>query len=237
MSDRHIKRDSLTGFNRTRLRGTLRVAMGVKSNADMFASKGDTWDTTPQEKRRDALERNKLERVLATAHKEDETPYKPAPSRDPDNPVYKVVSPLAGPPTMKQQREIIAFVRDKLADDGLPMPVLVNKQRLAQEKRKERAPMSCRSSSRNALTAALAKANQLAQLDKQLRANETVKAKYSGKYRAYKHFTQIIEPLKADEYEQIMEQGQAYTIALLTYVFSVRSMKLSHVGQNKKETV
>lgn len=156
----HTKRDSLTGINRSRLRGTLRVSMGVKSNADIFASKGDPWETTPTQERQDRVRQAKLEQHLRQAK--------------------------------LTERQFIGYLKDKLADDGLPTPVSVDKQQLAREKRKERAPMSCRSPSRNALAAALAKANRLAVLDKQLRENETVNATLSKYYKNHGHFTLIV---------------------------------------------
>jgi hypothetical protein len=169
--------------------------MGVKSNADIFASAGNPWETTALEARREAVERAKLECVLRTAHKPDEHPKRPAKVSDPDKPQFSVVTPVIGVPTMRQQREVIAFVRDKLADAGLPDPVVVDTQKLAEEKKKEREPMSCRSVQRNTLVAALAKAKRLAQLDKELRANETVKAKCSKYHKNYGHYSvEIIKP-------------------------------------------
>lgn len=64
---RYRQRDSLTGFNRTRLRGTLGLTMGVKSNADIFASKGDTWTSTRAEDRRAQVDRDLLEKHLREA--------------------------------------------------------------------------------------------------------------------------------------------------------------------------
>lgn len=156
----HQTRDALTGINRKRLNGTLRVGMGVKSNADIFESKGNPWRTTELEARRTASDRAKLEQHLRQAK--------------------------------LTEAQFIGYLRDKLADAGKPQPVRVDKQRLAEEKRKERPPMSSRSPSRNALSVALAKANRLAALDKQLRANESVNATLSRHHKDYGHFTMIV---------------------------------------------
>lgn len=67
MRQAHLKRDSLTGFNRKRLRGTLTAKMGVVSNAEVFASKGNTWETTPSEQRRADTDRQLLEHHLRQA--------------------------------------------------------------------------------------------------------------------------------------------------------------------------
>lgn len=161
MTKQHITRDSLDGFNRSRLRGTLRIAMGVKSNADVFASSGNPWVSTPSEDRRHAAEQAKLKEHLRKAS-------------------FK-------------ERQFIGYLKDKLSDPPPPKRVKVDKQRLAQEKKKERAPMSCRSAKQNELIAALSKARRLGALERQLQANETVKAKYSGKHRNYGHFTMEID--------------------------------------------
>jgi hypothetical protein len=157
----HQTRDSLTGVNRKRLRGTLRVAMGVKSNADIFESKGNPWRTTELEERRNAVERAKLEQHLRQAK-------------------------------LTEQR-FIGYLRDKLSDPGKPEPVRVDKQKLAEEKKYQRANRSCRNVSANRLSAAIGKATRLAALDKQLRANEAVKAKCSKFHKDYGHFTVEIE--------------------------------------------
>lgn len=63
----HVTRDSLCGFDRSKLRRHIEAHMGVKSNADIFASKGDTWATTDSEERRQAVIRAKLEQYLREA--------------------------------------------------------------------------------------------------------------------------------------------------------------------------
>jgi hypothetical protein len=199
----HTTRDSLDGIHRSRLRGTLRIAMGVKSNASIFESKGDPWETTPSQHRQDKVRQAKLEQHLREA-------------------------------SLNETR-FIGYLKAKLADDGLPSPVPVDKQQLAREKRKERAPMSCRSPSRNALTVALAKANRLAVLDKQLRENQAVNATLSKDHKNYMHFTKITGPIKPETVAEIWAAGQARCIGLLTYII------LSHghcptwdkKGQNK----
>lgn len=64
---RHKQRQSFDGFDRKRLRGTLTTKLGIVSNADVFASKGNTWTTTQGEDRRAAQERQLLESHLRKA--------------------------------------------------------------------------------------------------------------------------------------------------------------------------
>jgi len=71
----HTTRDSLWGFDRSKLRRHIESHMGLKSNADMFASKGDTWQTTESEERRQAQIRAKLEQHLQES-KANETQFK-----------------------------------------------------------------------------------------------------------------------------------------------------------------
>lgn len=71
----HATRDSLWGFDRSKLRRHIESHVGLKSNADMFASKGDTWQTTESEERRQAQIRAKLEQHLREA-KANETQFK-----------------------------------------------------------------------------------------------------------------------------------------------------------------
>lgn len=186
---KHTTRDSLHGFNRSRLRGTLSVAMGVKNNADVFASSGNPWTTTPSEERKIASEKAKLQQHLRQA-KLTETQF-------------------------------IGYLRDKLSDPPPPQPVKVDKQRLAQEKKKERPARSCRSPEANNLAAIIGKAKRLAALDSQLRANEAVKAKYSGNHKAYQHFTRVIEPLKQGEREEILQAFENRLVSFLTYILCV----------------
>jgi hypothetical protein len=169
--------------------------MGVKSNADMFASRGNPWETTELEARRTASDKARLKQHLRQAK--------------------------------FTEARFIGYLRDKLADAGKPQPVRVDKQRLAEEKKKERPPMSSRSPSRNALSVALAKANRLAALDKQLRANETVNATLSKYHKDYGHFTKKSVILSEAEKAEIWETAQNRCITFLTYII------LSHVGQNK----
>lgn len=67
MPNPHVTRDSLCGFDRSKLRRHIESHMGLKSNADIFASKGDTWSTTDSEERRQAVIRAKLEQHLREA--------------------------------------------------------------------------------------------------------------------------------------------------------------------------
>lgn len=67
MPNPHVTRDSLCGFDRSKLRRHIESHMGLKSNADIFASKGDTWSTTESEERRQAVIRAKLEQYLREA--------------------------------------------------------------------------------------------------------------------------------------------------------------------------
>ena len=64
---RHKQRASFDGFDRKRLRGTLTTKLGIVSNADVFASKGNTWETTTGEERREQQQRQMLERHLREA--------------------------------------------------------------------------------------------------------------------------------------------------------------------------
>ncbi len=64
----HKQRDSLDGFNRKRLRGTLRAKLGVKPNSAMFESRGQSWHTTEPEQRQEAQRRQVLERHLREAN-------------------------------------------------------------------------------------------------------------------------------------------------------------------------
>jgi hypothetical protein len=121
------------------------------------------------------------------------------------------------------ERKFIGYLKDKLADAGPPERVRVDKQQLAREKKKERPPMSCRSPNRNAVTAAIAKAKRLAALDADLRAKGFVKPKYSGKYREFGHFVEVISPLEQGEADRIMQTAQDRCIQLLTYLFLFRS--------------
>lgn len=187
--NRHKTRDSLTGINRKRLQGTLRLQMGVKPNSAMFESRGQPWNTTASEERQEAVKRQLLERQLREAGKPDEKPYKPSETRNLNAPQHRVVKPLEGTPTPKQQQEIEAFILSQLADAGTLPPVKVDKQRLAQERKKERDERSCRRVNQNKYTALAKRVNRLANLHKELTANEHVAVKTTDKYRAFNHFT------------------------------------------------
>lgn len=162
MADRrHEKRDSLTGFDRKRLRVTLRLAMGVKSNADMFAGRGQSWETTPSEGRQEAIRRNLLEKHLRDA--------KPSETR------------------------FIEVLQDRLADDGVLPAVKVDKQRLARERKKERPLHTSRSVQQNKHLSLASRVNRLANLHKELAADERVAAKTTDKYKTFEHFTLEID--------------------------------------------
>ena len=64
---RHTRRESFDGFDRKRLRGTLTAKLGIVTNADVFASKGNSWTLTQGEERRAAQERALLEHHLRQA--------------------------------------------------------------------------------------------------------------------------------------------------------------------------
>lgn len=63
----HKPRQSFDGIDRKRLRGTLTAKLGIVSNSDIFASKGNTWETTEAEQRRETIDRQNLERHLREA--------------------------------------------------------------------------------------------------------------------------------------------------------------------------
>lgn len=77
MNQRHLRRDSLTGINRKRLRGTLAAKLGVGSNADMFASRGLPWTTTQSDEAFEARQRQLAEYHLRHA-KHNEHAFKVA---------------------------------------------------------------------------------------------------------------------------------------------------------------
>lgn len=158
---RHQTRDSLTGIDRKRLRGTLRLQMGVKPNSAMFESRGQSWHTTASEERQETVKRQLLEKHLREA--------KPSEGR------------------------FIEHLQARLADAGTLPPVKVDKQRLAQERKKERNERSCRRVNQNKHTTLAKRVNRLAQLHKELTANERVAAKTTDKYRAFDHFTMEID--------------------------------------------
>lgn len=185
MDRRHTQRQSFDGFDRKRLRGTLQAKLGVVSNADVFASRGDTWETTEGEAKRALVERQLLEAQLRDAGKKDKTPYKPSETRNLNAPQHKVFKPLDGPPTRKQRREIERFILGKLADAGPLEPVKVNKQTLAAEKKHGRP---ARRPAQGAYAAVALKVNRLAKLHKERLANEKTGAVTSDKRKEYGHF-------------------------------------------------
>lgn len=186
----HKQRDSLTGFNRKRLRGTLRLQMDAKPNSAMFESRGQSWSTTASEERQEAQRKQLLERQLREASKKDKKPYKPSEIRNLNSPQHTVVKPLDGPPTKKQQREIEAFVRAQLADAGPLAPVKVDKQKLAAEdkNRKQRDGRSSRDVSKLKHVALARRVHKLARLHKELAANERVFAVTADKHQDFDHF-------------------------------------------------
>ena len=64
---RHKPRDSLSGFDRKRLRQQLRERMGVTPNSAMFESRGQSWHTTQSEERQEHQRRQLLEHHLREA--------------------------------------------------------------------------------------------------------------------------------------------------------------------------
>ena len=149
----HATRDSLWGFDRKQLRLTLSKQMGVKSNAHVFASKGDTWATTGREERRQAVIRAKLEQHLREAGK-NESQFK-------------------------------QYLLERLADAGKLEPVKYDKQRLAQQKKRKRP---ARTAGKGSFVAAAQRITRLAQLHKELNADERVAAVTSDKRKEYGHF-------------------------------------------------
>jgi hypothetical protein len=64
---KHKPRDSLTGFDRKRLRQQLQERMGVTPNSAMFESRGQSWHTTQSEERQERQRRQLLEHHLREA--------------------------------------------------------------------------------------------------------------------------------------------------------------------------
>ena len=149
----HTTRDSLSGFNRKQLRLTLSKQMGVKSNAHVFASKGDSWDTTSAEQRQEQLRRNLLEKHLREAG--------------------------------KNENQFKQYLLERLADAGKLEPVKYDKQRLAQQKKRKRP---ARIAGKSSFVAVAQRVTRLAQLHKQLNADERVAAVTTDKRKEYGHF-------------------------------------------------
>ena len=149
----HTTRDSLWGFDRKQLRLTLSKQMGVKSNAHVFASKGDSWDVTSAEQRQERIRRNLLEKHLQEAG--------------------------ANESQFKQ------YLLERLADAGKLEPVKYDKQRLAQQKKRKRP---ARVAGKGSFVAAAQRITRLAQLHKELNADERVAAVTSDKRKEYGHF-------------------------------------------------
>lgn len=149
----HAMRDSLTGINRKQLRQTLLDSMGIKSNADIFASKGDPWKTTSAQERKLAQNRALLEKHLREAGA-NETQFR-------------------------------QYLLERLSDAGLPEPVRYDKQKLAQQ-RKPKPP--ARTAGKGSYVAAAQRITRLAQLHKELTADERVAAVTGDKRKEYGHF-------------------------------------------------
>jgi len=149
----HTMRDSLGGFNRKQLRLTLSKQIGVKSNAHVFASKGDSWDVIRAEQKQEQIQRNLLEKHLQEAG--------------------------------KNESQFRQYLLERLADAGKLEPVKYDKQRLAQQKKRKRP---ARTAGKGSFVAAAQRITRLAQLHKELNADERVAAVTSDKRKEYGHF-------------------------------------------------
>ena len=230
-------------IDRRALRATLTVSMGIKNNSDVFESSGNSWHSTPAEERREAVAKQLLKETLRTIHSHVPK-QKPRKIRDSEQPHWTTVTPISDRKlTTKERLQAIDSIKKQIADPGVLLPVIVDKQQLAKEERSVKPVHSCRNPRRGNVCAAVSKALRMAQLDKELKSNELTAQKYSGKFKVLPHFTEVIEKLDPREANTIIEAGRLYqakiearTFSLLTYVFSFRSV-LSPVGQNPATSV
>ena len=153
MPNPHVTRDSLCGFDRSKLRRHIEAHMGIKSNAHVFSSKGDSWNTTSAEQRQEQLRRNLLEKHLREAG--------------------------------KNENQFKQYLLERLADAGKLEPVKYDKQRLAQQRKRNRP---ARTAGKSSFVAVSQRVTRLANLERERKIGQQTSAVTSDKRKEYGHF-------------------------------------------------
>lgn len=146
----YTTRDAFKGVNRKRLRGTLSIAMRVRSNQDTFESKGNPWTTTRADDYREREERVKLRQHQFEAYNgklsakdlshvgQKPKPKEPWDFLSRDKPVHK---PFDRPLTIREARQLddwvdrrLGMTREELALPRQPRPK-VDRKELSRQQR------------------------------------------------------------------------------------------------------